>query len=170
VNVWLDNNKRFVGKQVRWKLTVARCEPLTKSMAGERYYKAINSKEDVEKTLAVQKRTSKGTKTTKATKITEAMRQAAATARRRIRQYEAEAAQYKALMDSEGGTLVTGGIQKPASVTVVAAIPGGKPLTTGKQTDVSGKIANTMVGTVSGYRPPSSVGGSGNLHVTLVGQ
>lgn len=164
VNVWLDNNKGFIGKPVKWKLRVAGCESLTKSMAGERYYKAMNSKDDVEKTLAAQKRTSKGTKTT------EAMRQAAATARRRIRQYEAEAAQYKALMDSEGGTLVTGGIQKPASVTVVAAIPGGKPLTPGKQTDVSGKIANTIVGTVSRYMRPSSVGGSGNLHVILVGQ
>lgn len=176
VDVWLDNNKGFVGKRVRWKLTVSRCDVLTKSMAGEKYYKAMNKKAAVEvRKAADEKRLATEGRPGKNTKITDAMRQSIAaaklriretiaTAERQIRQHEAEAAQYKALMDSGGGTLVTGSIQKPASITVVAAIPGGKTLAAGKKTDVSGKIANTVVGTGSRYS------GSGKLQVTLVGQ
>lgn len=189
VNAWLDKNKGFIGKRVRWKLTVSKCEVLTKSKAGENYYRAMNNKADVEakkvaaeKTLAAPKRTGKNIRTTDAMRQATAIaqrriRETIAAAERQIRQHEAEAVQYKALMDGEGGTLVTGSIQEPASITVVAAIPGGKKLTTGKKTDVSGKIANTMVGTVGRYgstvgryRRPGSAGGSGGLQVALVGQ
>ncbi len=154
VGLWLDKNKWFVGRSVKWKLKIGRCEVLTKSMAGERYFKTLGSKEAAEKRLASYKSARRGAKE----RESEAIRAARATARRQIRQFEAEAAQYKVIMDADGGALVTGNIVKPASITVIAAVPGNSKMVAGKEVDISGKIVNATVGVSSVSRYSGSRG------------
>ncbi|MBL7133280.1 MAG: hypothetical protein ISS78_04225 [Phycisphaerae bacterium] len=158
VGAWLGHNKWFIGKDVKWKLKVSRREALTKTMAGERYFKTLNNKEAIEKRMATYKSGKRGAKEAES----EAIRVARATARRQIRQFEAEAAQYKVLMDGDGGALVTGNIVKPASITVTAAVPGGQKMVAGKEVDISGTIANAVAGatSVSRYSGSSRYTGS----------
>lgn len=177
VDAWLDRNKWFVGRNVKWKVKVSRRRALTKTMAGEMYFNKLNSKEAAEKTLASFKSGKRGAKAEP-----EAIRVVMANTRRQIRQLEAEAAQYKLLMDGDGGALVTGNIVEPASIMVTAAVPGGdEKMVAGKETEISGTIVNavasaTSVSTYSGssgfrgLRRVDSAVGPSSLQVTLVGQ